>query len=331
MEAYEWAYPELWWLLLLLIPMVGWYIWSYRKSQAEVYVATIDGVENKTFQPFEWLRHALLLLRMGALVLLVLALSRPQSSSSWEDSTTEGIDIVIAVDISSSMLARDFEPNRLEASKELAVDFIQGRPNDRIGLVVFSGESFTQCPLTTDHAVLRNLFFDLKNGLIEDGTAIGSGLANSVSRLKNSDAISKVVILLTDGSNNRGSIPPLTAAEIAKSFGVRVYTIGVGTNGKAPIPVKDMFGQTRYQPMEVKIDEETLRSIAKMTGGQYFRATGNQELGEVYEEIDQLEKSRIEVTQYRRKTERFHWFAMGAVLLLVIEFFLRQTVFVSLT
>lgn len=331
MEEYEWAYPELIWLLLLLLPMLGWYIWNYRKSQAEVYVSSLDGVATPGFQPMEWMRHGLFVFRIAAFALLVVALCRPQSSSSWQDSTTEGIDIVLAIDISSSMLARDFKPNRLEASKDLAVGFIEGRPNDRIGLVVFSGESFTQCPLTTDHAVLKSLFLDLKNGLIEDGTAIGSGLANSVSRLKDSEALSKVVILLTDGSNNRGSIPPNTAAEIAKNFDVRVYTIGVGTNGFAPMPVRDVFGQTHYRDMEVKIDEETLKSIAQQTGGQYYRATDNKELKAIYEEIDQLEKSRIEVTQYRRKTERFHWFALGALLMLAFEFLLRQTVFVALT
>jgi Ca-activated chloride channel family protein len=269
-------------------------------------------------------RHLSIILRSLAMAALIIALARPQSSLSWQDTTTEGIDIVIASDISGSMLAEDFKPNRLEAGKNIAIDFIQNRPNDRIGLVVFSGESFTQCPLTIDHSVLVNLYADIKNGMIEDGTAIGMGLATAVNRLKDSEAKSKVVILLTDGSNNSGSIPPVTAAEIAKQFGVRVYTVGIGTNGYAPYPVQTPMG-VQYQRMKVDIDEGTLSKIATITGGKYFRATNNSALKDIYEQIDKLEKAKIDVTQYRKKTERFLPFAIIALALLSLEFLTRNT------
>jgi Ca-activated chloride channel family protein len=228
------------------------------------------------------------------------------------------------------MLAEDFKPNRLEAAKKVAKNFIGARPNDRLGLVVFAGESFTQCPLTTDHSVILNLFADVKSGMLEDGTAIGMGLASSIKRLKDSKAISKVVILLTDGDNNSGSIAPATAAEIAKEFGVRVYTIGVGTRGTAPFPTVDPFGRTHYQDMEVKINEELLTRLAEMTGGQYFRATDNKSLQSVYEEIDELEKSKIDVTEYRKRKEEYLPFAIAALLLLACEVLLKQTVLRSI-
>ena len=228
------------------------------------------------------------------------------------------------------MQAEDFKPNRLEAAKKVAKTFIGNRPNDRLGLVVFAGESFTQCPLTTDHSVILNLFADVKSGMLEDGTAIGMGLATSVKRLKDSEAISKVVILLTDGDNNSGSIAPATAAEIAKEFGVRVYTIGVGTRGTAPMPFTDPFGRTRYQDVEVKINEELLTRIADLTGGKYFRATDNATLEEVYREIDELERSKIDVTEYRKRKEEFLPFAMAALLLLACEVILKQTILRSI-
>jgi Ca-activated chloride channel family protein len=262
--------------------------------------------------------------------LLVVVLARPQSTSSWQDVTAEGIDIVMAIDISGSMLAEDFKPNRLEAAKKVAQTFIGNRPNDRLGLVVFAGESFTQCPLTTDHSVILNLFNDVKSGMLEDGTAIGMGLATSIKRLKDSEAISKVVILLTDGDNNSGSIAPGTAAEIAKEFGIRVYTIGVGTKGMAPMPYQGPFGRTQYQDVEVKINEELLTRIADMTGGQYFRATDNSSLEAVYTEIDELEKSKIDVTEYRKRKEEFLPFAILALTLLGIEVLLKQTVLRSI-
>jgi len=268
--------------------------------------------------------HAAFALRLLALAAIIVGLARPQSSMSWQDVTTEGIDIIMAMDISSSMLARDFEPNRLEAAKEVAIRFIEGRPNDRIGLVVYSGESFTQCPLTTDHEKLINLFKEIKNGMIKDGTAIGMGLTNAVNRLKESTAKSKVIILLTDGENTAGSIPPLTAAEIAATFGVKVYTIGVGTKGQAPMPVQDMFGRIRYQMMDVNIDEESLQKIADLTKGRYFRATDNDKLQEIYAEIDQMEKTVIEEKQYEKKYEEFLPLALLAIGLLVAEYLIRR-------
>jgi len=271
------------------------------------------------------LRHSGIVLRSLALAALIVALARPQSSLSWQNSTTEGIDIMIASDISGSMLAEDFHPNRLEAGKDIAIDFIKDRPNDRIGLVIFSGESFTQCPLTIDHDVLINLYRDIKNGMIEDGTAIGMGLATAVNRLKDSQVKSKVVILLTDGSNNTGSIPPITAAEIAKQFGIRVYTVGLGTRGYAPYPVQTPIG-IQYQQVPVDVDEGTLTKIANITGGKYFRATNNKTLKNIYEQIDKLEKAKIDVTQYHKKTELFLPLALIALLLLALEFLLKNTV-----
>jgi len=255
-----------------------------------------------------------------------MALARPQSSNSWQNVTTEGIDIVIALDISSSMLAMDFQPNRLEAAKDVATKFISGRPNDKIGLVVFSGESFTQCPLTTDHATVINLFRNIETGMIEDGTAIGNGLATAVSRLKESTAISRVVILLTDGDNNRGEIAPVTAAELAKTYGIRVYTVGVGTMGTAPYPVQTPFG-VQVRDMEVKIDEPTLQKIASTTDGKYFRATDNNSLAEIYKEIDKLEKSKMEVHEFSKKEEQYLKFALAGALLLLLGLFLKTTIF----
>jgi Ca-activated chloride channel family protein len=315
---------------LLILPLaIVWYVLKFKQQKPTVGISTFRSFNLTSSSLKPKLRHSLFSLKIIGLGLLIVALARPQSSTSWQDVTTEGIDIVIALDISSSMLARDFEPNRLEASKQVAIDFIAERPNDRMGLVIYSGESFTQCPITTDHAVLKNLFQDIKNGMIEDGTAIGLGLANAVTRIKDSEAKSKVIILLTDGENNAGTIPPLTAAEIAKSFGIRVYTIGVGTNGMAPYPVQNPFGGISYQDMEVKIDEQTLLSIAQMTDGQYFRATDKKKLKEIYQEIDKLEKSKINVTEYRKKSEEFYPWALAAFILFGLEFVLRNTYFKS--
>lgn len=261
---------------------------------------------------------------MVAVALLIVILARPQSTNSWSNSSTEGIDIMLAMDISGSMLAQDLKPNRLEAAKDVAASFINGRPNDNIGLVVFSAESFTQCPLTTDHTVLLNLFKDIQSGMIQDGTAIGLGLANAVSRIKDSHAKSKVIILLTDGSNNAGEIAPVTAAEIAKTFGVRVYTIGVGTKGMAPYPFQTAFG-VQYQNIPVEIDEATLKQTASTTGGQYFRATDNASLKEIYSEIDQMEKTKISVQEYSKKQEEYKNWALLVFVLLLVEILLRNT------
>ncbi|WPU98658.1 VWA domain-containing protein [Mucilaginibacter sp. cycad4] len=323
-KGIEFAHPGFFWLFISIPLMVGWYTWKQKQLQGNLAMPTIRGFAMITKSMLPRFRHLGIILRSLAMAALIIALARPQSSLSWQDTTTEGIDIVIASDISGSMLAEDFKPNRLEAGKNIAIDFIQNRPNDRIGLVVFSGESFTQCPLTIDHSVLVNLYADIKNGMIEDGTAIGMGLATAVNRLKDSEAKSKVVILLTDGSNNSGSIPPVTAAEIAKQFGVRVYTVGIGTNGFAPYPVQTPMG-IQYQRLKVDIDEGTLSKIATITGGKYFRATNNSALKDIYEQIDKLEKAKIDVTQYRKKTERFLPFAIIALALLSLEFLTRNT------
>lgn len=322
----EFANRGFFWLLLLIPLMLAWYIWRNRKLQGTLSMSVLKGFSTGKRNKYKVIRHYGIVLRILGLIALIIALARPQSAFSWQNSTTEGIDIVIATDISGSMLAEDLKPNRLEAGKNIAIDFIKGRPEDRIGLVIFSGESFTQCPLTIDHDVLINLFSDISNGMVEDGTAIGMGLATAVNRLKDSEAKSKVVILLTDGSNTTGSIPPLTAAEIAKQMKVRVYTIGVGTKGYAPYPVKTPFG-TQYQQVPVTIDEAVLSKIAEITGGKYFRATNNEKLKQIYQQIDKLERAKIAVTQYHKKTERFLPFAVIALVLLLLEFSLRNTVF----
>ncbi|MDB5121316.1 MAG: hypothetical protein JWN56_2534 [Sphingobacteriales bacterium] len=323
----EFAYPGFFWLLLIIPVMMAWYVWREKLLQGNLSMSTIKGFSIPAKSTITRFRHYGIVLRSLAFIALIIALARPQTSLSWQNTTTEGIDIIIASDISGSMLAEDFKPNRLEAGKEIAIDFIKDRPDDRIGLVVFSGESFTQCPLTIDHDVLINLFSDIKNGMIDDGTAIGMGLANAVNRLKDSEAKSKVIILLTDGSNNAGSIPPITAAEIAKQFNIRVYTVGVGTKGYAPYPVQNVFGEIGYQRVKVDIDEGTLSKIAETTGGKYFRATNNETLKSIYEQIDKLEKAKIDVTQYRKKTEAFLPFAIIALICLMLEFLLRNTLF----
>jgi Mg-chelatase subunit ChlD len=319
------AHPLYFLLLLLLIPMIGWYIWKLRKSQASMRLSSTSGFEKvpNTFKVY--LRHFPFILRIFVLVFLIIALARPQTTDNWNTSTTEGIDIVMTLDISSSMLAQDLLPNRLEAAKDVAASFINGRPTDNIGLVVFAEESFTQCPLTTDHTVLLNLLKDVQTGMITDGTAIGHGLATAVSRLKDSQAKSKVVILLTDGSNNRGEIGPVTAAEIAKTFGIRVYTVAVGTIGTAPYPAPQPGGGVRMQNQPVVIDEQTLTQIAQITGGLYFRATDNRSLKEIYNEIDQMEKTKMSVQEYSQKQDEFVFFALIGLLLLFLELLLRYT------
>lgn len=326
MVQIEFAHPNYFYFLLLLVPVIAWYVYKQYSMQATIQVSTVEPLLHTPKTIRNYLRHLPAILRSMVFILLVFILARPQSTNRWENVTTEGIDIVLALDISSSMLAQDFKPDRLEASKDVAIEFISGRPNDRIGLVVFSAESFTQCPLTTDRAVLINLFKDIKSGMIEDGTAIGVGLTNAITRLKDSDAISKVIILLTDGVNNQGSIDPLTAAELAKSFGIRVYTIGVGSMGTAPYPVQDVFGRTFLRDIPVEIDEATLQQIADMTNGKYFRATNNQKLREIYAEIDKLERSKIDVKEFSKKQEEYLWFAIAAAILLLIELLLRYTV-----
>ena len=317
------ANPGYLFLLLLLIPIVGWYIWKLRNARASVQLSSTDSLRRQPKSLRVWLIHVPFALRVMVITLLALALARPQLSNRWQSESTEGIDIMMALDISGTMLGEDLKPNRLEAAKTVATDFVLSRPNDQIGLVVFAGESFTQCPLTTDHAVLVNLFQSVKFGMIEDGTAIGLGLANAVNRMKDSETKSKVVILLTDGSNNRGDIDPMTAAEIAKTFNIRVYAIGVGSYSKeVRVPIHTPYG-VQYGTMSSEFDESTLRNIAQMTGGEYFRATDNNSLKAIYQQIDQLEKTKIRVREYSKRTEHFAPFLLAALLCLLMELLLR--------
>lgn len=325
----EFANPGYLFLLLLLPLMVfiHWRIRTRRRTDIRVSdIKILSGYRKSFRQKIGWLP---LVCRLLAVVLIVVALARPRSSSKGTNVTSEGISIVLAMDVSSSMLAEDLRPNRIEASKRVAADFISGRPTDLMGLVVFSGESFTQCPITSDHSVLLNLMGDIKSGVLEDGTALGEGLATAIARIKDSKAKSKVIILLTDGVNNSGSIAPVTAGEIAKTFGIRVYTIGVGRNGTAPYPFKTPFG-IQYQNVDVQIDEEILQQISEATDAKYFRATDNRKLKAIYEEIDKMEKTKVEVTEFRRYSEDFFPYALAAALLLILEFILRFTILRSL-
>lgn len=326
---YQFKNPE-WFWCLLLVPALFFYFWKFKRYKAP----TIQISSTNAFSriPPTWKSRLLnvpLFCRLLAFVFLIVALARPQSSSSSSNVTTEGISIVIALDISASMLAEDFKPNRIESAKKVAQQFIDGRPNDLIGLVIFSGESFTQCPITSDHSVLRNVLKDVEPGMLIDGTAIGEGLSTAISRVKDAKTKSRVVVLITDGVNNSGAIPPTTAGEIAKAFDVRVYSIGVGTKGMAPYPFKTPFG-IQYQNMEVQIDESLLTQVAKNTDGKYFRATGNKALENVFHEIDRLEKSKIEVTEFNRYTDEYLPFAMAAFALIMVELLLRYTLLKSL-
>ena len=325
-ENITFANPKLLWGLLIIPAAIVWYVLRHKKQEASVRYSDTTGFDNLPKSWKVYARHILFALKMAALGLLIVAVARPQSSSSSQTSNIEGIDIILAQDISGSMLARDLKPDRLEASKKVAADFVEGRPTDRMGLVVFAGESFTQVPLTTDHGVMLNMLKELKSGMIDDGTAIGDGLATAINRLKDSEAISKVIILLTDGMNNAGSVDPYTAAEMAKLFGIRVYTIGVGSYGTAPFPVQTIFG-VQYQQMKVEIDEKLLMTIANSSGGKYYRANSNQKLSEIYDEIDKLERSKIEVTEFRHLHEEYYPLVAWAIALLLLEFLLRKTVF----
>lgn len=329
MRGITYENPDFLYLLLLIPIIIAFYIFRQQNANASLRMPGLSQFDKagKTFR--HYLRHILFAFRTIAIGLLIIVLARPQATDRFQNTTTEGIDIVLALDISGSMLARDFKPDRLEASKDVATEFITGRPYDRIGLVVFSGESFTQCPLTTDHAVLINLLREIQSGMIEDGTAIGMGLATAVNRIRDSEAKSKVIILLTDGVNNRGEIAPATAADIAKTYGIRVYTIGVGTQGMAPYPVQTPFGM-QYRDMPVEIDEDILKSIASSTGGEYFRATDNDKLLQVYAEIDKLEKSIIDVRQFSRKQEKFLIPALIAFCLVALEVLARSTLLKNL-
>jgi len=313
---FTFAYP--WFLLLMLaVPAVILRrLYFGRKKETSVIFSSAQFFEGYTKSWRERLAFLPFALRMLALVVLIIALARPQKFSTGENVYTEGIDIAIILDISGSMLAEDFKPNRLDAAKKITDSFIEGRTTDQIGLVIFSRDAFTQCPLTIDYSVLRNLLKDIKSGMIEDGTAIGNAIANGINRLKDSRAKSKVMILLTDGVNNAGEVNPVTAAEMAKQFGIRIYSIGVGTIGQAPYPFQTPFG-IRYQMVPVEIDEPVLKQISGMTGAKYFRATSNRKLEEIYTEIDRLEKTRVEVTSYRTRKELFPlWLYLGLFFIL---------------
>jgi Ca-activated chloride channel homolog len=321
----EFANPYCFLLLLLIIPLIGWQIWKKNKMQASMRVSTVASFKNssKTWrQRFRWLPLAA---ETIAVIFLVVALARPQSAFHQQDVQVEGVDIVLALDISGSMKAMDFRPNRLEACKKVATEFVEGRPTDRIGLVVYAGEAYTQCPVTTDHETLLGLMSKVKFDLIEDGTAIGDGLGTAVNRLRESDAKSKIIILLSDGVNNLGYMDPYSAAEIAKDFGIKVYTIGCGTNGEAPYP--SPYGIVNVQ---TEIDEALLSSIAQVTGGKYFRATNSQKLKEVYSEIDKMEKTLIHETTFENKADEFAPFLILSLfffgLFIVFRYYVFKTI-----
>ncbi len=324
MEIVRFETPQILYLLLLLVPMIGYYLFKLRDGRAFMQISSLSGFVDNPKTLKYYLRHLPFVLRMIVFTLLVLALARPQGATDNNSVTTEGVDIVVSLDISGSMLARDFTPDRISAAKDVATKFIIDRKTDRIGLVVFAGESFTQSPLTTDYATLINLLNQVESGVIDDGTAIGNGLATAVARLKESDAKSKVVILLTDGVNNSGQVAPITAAELAKTLGIKVYTIGVGSQGNAPYPVLDPWGNITYQQVKVEIDEQVLQDIAEMTDGKYFRATSNDKLKSIYEEINALEQTKIDVQNFVSYQEKFMFFMLLAIVLLIVEIMVKH-------
>lgn len=323
-EEIKFANPELLWLLVILPLLLIWLIWKNKKVYPELILPTADVVKvaKKTIR--QRLIYLPNILRILALGFIIIAIARPQTSSSRKNVKSEGIDIVLTLDVSTSMLAEDFKPNRMESAKKTAIEFIDKRPNDRIGLVIFAGESYTQIPVTIDHAVVKNVLAQIETGKIKDGTAIGDGLSTAVSRLKDSKSKSKVVILLTDGVNNTGFIAPETAAELARTFDIKTYTIGIGTIGKAPYPFKTPFG-IRYQNVDVDLDEPTMQKISDLTNGKYFRATDNKSLQKIYDEIDELEKTEIDIAYFNDYTEEFLFFALIGFALIALELNLKFT------
>lgn len=328
---FEFSNPEFFWLLLALPVAIAWYIWKRKKQTASVRISSIKGFKSSS-SFLAKLRPLLFILRLATLALIITALARPRNVEvSTKTKTTRGIDIVIAIDVSASMLAKDLRPNRLEALKKVAASFINGRPNDRIGVVEYAGESFTKTPITSDKSIVLSALKSIEyNNIIEGGTAIGMGLATGVNRLKDSKALSKVIILMTDGENNAGQIDPRIAAELSAEFGIKVYTIGMGTNGLALTPYSyNANGSFIYQKAQVTIDEDLLKEIAKTTGGQYFRATNNEKLQEIYDEIDKLEKTDVEEFKYTNYEEKYRPLVLLAGLLLMIELLLKYTLFRS--
>ena len=317
------AHPHILWIFIIYSPLIVWYILRGRKSHPSIGMSSTSAFASMPVSWRQYLRHFLFILRLLAIGCVIFVLARPQMKDKWSSSSTEGTDIVLALDISSSMYARDFKPDRFEAAKEVAARFIQGREADNLGLVLFAGESLTGMPMTVDRARLLNYLDGVQIGMLEDGTAIGDGIATSLNRLKEGKAKSKSIILLTDGSNNTGVVAPISAAEVAKEMGVKIYTIGVGTNGMAPYPVRNMFGQIEFQNQKVEIDEATLRSIADMTSGKYFRATDNRTLEQVFAEIDALEKTRMDVKMFSHTEDNYMLWAWLAFGLFIFELVLR--------
>jgi len=320
------AHPGYLWLFLLFIPLIAWYIYKHRSLHSSIGISTAAPFAKipRTFKSY--LLHLLFVLQLAVIGCMIVILARPQTRDSWNTSSVEGTDIVLAMDISTSMLARDFKPDRFEAAKEVAAKFVAGRDGDNIGVVIFAAESFTAIPMTTDRSMIANYISDIKMGMLQDGTAIGDGLATSINRIKDGKAKSKSIILLTDGSNNTGNVAPITAAEIAKQLGIKVYTIGIGTNGTAPYPQENMFGRIEYVNLPVVIDEATLKTIAETTGGKYFRATGNNVLKEIFAEIDQLEKTKMDLRNFTSTEDDYLPWAIAALSLFGLIVLLRYTI-----
>lgn len=322
----EFVHPSYLRLLLLIIPFTAFYIWKIVKSYPSLSLSTTRQFERVPRSWKEYLNHALFLLRMAAFACLVVVIARPQTTDHWSTQRTEGTDIIISLDISTSMLSQDFKPNRFEAAKNVATQFALSREYDNIGVVIFAGESFTAVPMTVNHAAVANYIKDIKIGMIEDGTAIGDGLATAINRIRDGKAKSKSIILLTDGSNNTGIVAPNTAAEIAKNLGIKVYTVGVGRNGMAPSPSIDIFGRLVYTNQPVVIDEESLKKIASTTGGKYFRATSNSVLKEIFSEIDKLEKTEMDVKNFSHAQDDYEKWAWAALAFLLLEIFIRKII-----
>lgn len=321
------ANPSYFWLFLVFIPLIVWYVMKQKNATPSMLISTTKAFDKVGTSWKVWLRHFMFVLRLAAIGCVIVILARPQTRDRWQTEETEGTDIVLALDVSTSMLARDFRPDRFEAAKEVASKFIAGRETDNIGIVIFSGESFTLVPMTSDKAVLLNYVQDIKMGMLEDGTAIGDGLATAINRIKGGKAKSKSIILLTDGSNNTGIVAPLTAAEIARRMGVKVYTIGVGTNGEAEFPIgRNIYGKVEYQLMPVVIDEVTLKKIANTTGGAYFRATDKSTLNDIFNEIDKLEKTKMDVKQFSHTEDNYLPWALALLALVIVELLARNTI-----
>ena len=321
------ANPSYFWLFLIFIPLIVWYVMKQKNATPSMLISTTKAFDKVGTSWKVWLRHFMFVLRLAAIGCVIVILARPQTRDRWQTEETEGTDIVLALDVYTSMLARDFRPDRFEAAKEVASKFIAGRETDNIGIVIFSGESFTLVPMASDKAVLLNYVQDIKMGMLEDGTAIGDGLATAINRIKGGKAKSKSIILLTDGSNNTGIVAPLTAAEIARRMGVKVYTIGVGTNGEAEFPIgRNIYGKVEYQLMPVVIDEVTLKKIANTTGGAYFRATDKSTLNDIFNEIDKLEKTKMDVKQFSHTEDNYLPWALALLALVIVELLARNTI-----